>query len=347
MTTPYTATPYYSDDQVTLWHGDSLDVLRTMPAESVNCVVTSPPYYGLRDYGEPGQYGLEATPAEYVERMRQVFAEVRRVLAVDGTLWLNLGDSYSTSPTGSRGTTSALTNSKVIEAQQGIGLRADRPSKNLLGIPWRVAFALQDDGWVLRNHIVWHKPNAMPESVTDRLSSRHESLFLLTRSPRYWFDLDPIREPLAFPEALDGSRVFGGKNKGGGEGRIGASARRAGLHPSIYGATGMPEQTIHDPAGSRHTHERGRNPGDVWSIPTQHFSAAHFAVFPPALAERCVLAGCRPGGTVLDPFAGSGTAGMVALKHGRRFVGIDLSATYLALALKTRLAQSALIEDTT
>lgn len=345
--------PHYAGDSVTLYCGDALQVLRGLANGSVNCVVTSPPYYGLRDYGEPGQYGLEETPAAYVETMRQVFAEVRRVLVDDGTLWLNLGDSYARGNTGqgNAGPSSGLQGgTRPSFRQDGTACvpttRAGTlPDKNLLGIPWRVAFALQDDGWILRNRIVWHKPNAMPESVTDRLSAKCEEVFLLTCSSRYWFDLDAIREPLAYPEALDGTRVFGGKAKGGGAGRVGASARRAGGHPSVYGATGMPEQTNMGATGERHTHasERGRNPGDMWTMPTRPFSEAHFAVFPPNLPERCILAGCRPGGVVLDPFCGSGTTGMVAGRLGRRFVGIDLSAKYLDLALATRLAQSALI----
>lgn len=314
--------PYYADDSITLYLGDALAVLRELPTASVDCVVTSPPYYGLRDYGEPGQYGLEETPAAYVETMRQVFAEVRRVLADNGTLWLNLGDSYAYPP-GSAG-------------KQGNGQRAGRtftaeglrgttavPPKNLLGIPWRVAFALQADGWVLRNHVVWHKPNAMPESVKDRLSSRHESLFLLSKSERYWFDLDAIREPTTRPP-----------------GRSWEERKERG-EPGRYGTAG--QQAVG--TGWFAPNENGRNPGDVWSIPTVPFTAAHFAVFPPALAERCVKAGCRPGGVVLDPFTGSGTTGMVAGQLGRRFVGIELSGKYLDLALRTRLAQAPLIGE--
>lgn len=319
-------TPYYTDEQVTLYCGDALNALRTMPDTSVDCVVTSPPYYGLRDYGEPGQYGLESSPAAYVETMRAVFAEVRRVLAPDGTLWLNLGDSYATTQTGTRGSSSALTNAKIVESQRGIGLHSGLPQKNLLGIPWRVAFALQDDGWILRNAIVWDKPNAMPESVTDRLSTTYETVFMFARSPRYWFDLDAVREPHASADRF---------------------AHRA---PNL-----APHQWI-PPVGVVKNNNRsgcdgvgfdpdGRNPGDVWTVPTQPFPAAHFAVMAPELARRCIVAGCKPGGVVLDPFCGSGTTGMVALKHGRRFVGIDLSANYLDLALHTRLAQAALIDE--
>jgi site-specific DNA-methyltransferase (cytosine-N4-specific) len=317
--------PYYADDQITLWQGDTLNVLNTMPDASVDCVVTSPPYYGLRDYGEPGQYGLEASPAEYVETMRAVFAEVRRVLAADGTLWLNLGDSYS----GSWGNQSHKPDAQTGRVPQPhddrypAGTRVGSikpgapPAKNLLGMPWRVAFALQDDGWTLRSDVIWRKDNAMPESVTDRPAKTHEHVFLFARAARYHFDLDAIRQPHAQTTIEAATRA------------------RKPYH--------APGQTPN--AKTRGMAAAGANPGDVWTFPTQPFPGAHFAVMPAALAERCILAGCRPGGTVLDPFVGSGTTGMVALRHGRRFVGIDLSARYLDLALRTRLAQGALIED--
>lgn len=336
--------PYYTDDHVTLWHGDSLEVLRSLPDRSVDCCVTSPPYFGLRDYGEAGQYGLEATPLGYVETMRALFSEVRRVLADDGTLWLNLGDSYSTrkvnrdsshQPGFHPNRTDHDTIGKTwVENRQAGRVRmpsdTDRPEKNLLGIPWRTAFALQDDGWILRNAIVWHKPNAMPESVTDRLSTRHELVFLFSKARRYWFDLDPIREPLAYPET-SGHR-FGGNNP-----EVG---RRRGNRYGVTRDWANSEQgDDHDAADPR-----GRNPGDVWSIPTQPFSEAHFAVMPPEVARRCVKAGCKPAGVVLDPFSGSGTTGLAAGQLGRRYVGIDLSAEYLDLSLRTRLAQTALFD---
>jgi DNA modification methylase len=354
--------PFYADESVTLHCGDALEVLRGMPDCSVDCVCTSPPYFGLRDYGVPGQYGLEASPAEYVANMAAVFAEVCRVLAIDGTLWLNLGDSYvSNGGAGGRLAATGL---------QGTHLRMrpeadephkfgkwnknwDLPRKNLLGMPWRVAFALQDAGWILRNEIIWAKSNPMPEPVCDRLSASHETVFLLSRSPRYWFDLDAVREPLLRPEALAEGIVFGGAN--GGQGKVGGSGRRGGGARSVYGGKHEPldgghGNVGHDSAGHRYldkyTTADGRNPGDVWALPTQPFPAAHFAVMPPALAERCVLAGCKPGGTVLDPFCGSGTTGMVATRRGRRFVGIDLNEDYLRLALRTRLAQTALIDPT-
>ncbi|MGW7001351.1 DNA-methyltransferase [Streptomyces sp. NPDC054933] len=312
---------YYRDDQVVLWLGDALDTLRELPSGSVNCVVTSPPYFGLRDYGTDGQYGLEASPAEYVETMRMVFAEARRVLADDGTLWLNVGDSYSSGGRTSYDTRGGNTRANGYAAQRA---PSELPGKNLLGIPWRTAFALQDDGWILRNEIIWSKPNAMPESVTDRLSTRHEHLFLFTRSPRYWFDLDAIREPLSRPEALTEGIVFGGKK--GPDGKVGGSARRSGGNISVYGAGGA---------------TKGRNPGDVWEISTKPYPAAHFAVFPIDLPLRCIKAGCKPGGTVLDPFSGSGTTGAAARQLGRRYLGIDLNPAYHDLA-KGRFAQGVL-----
>lgn len=277
--------PYFTDDSTTLYHGDAATVLATLPDGSADCIVTSPPYLGLRDYGVAGQIGAESSPAEYVAALVAVFHEARRVLADDGTLWLNLGDSYDS-------------------------------AKNLLGIPWRVAFALEDDGWILRNDIIWHKSNAMPESVTDRLSNRHEHLFMLSKSQRYWFDLDPIREPHeSTPDRAGGTALRGQK-----------AIRPSGPNSGAYS-------------------EGGRNPGDVWTIATQPFGEAHFATMPPALAERCVRAGCKPGGTVLDPFSGSGATGLAAARHGRRYIGIDLNADYLALSLRTRLAQPSLITE--
>jgi site-specific DNA-methyltransferase (cytosine-N4-specific) len=278
---------HYQDDLVTLHHGDALEVARTLEAGSVDCIVTSPPYFGLRDYGEPGQYGHESTPVEYVETMRALMAELSRILARDGTLWLNLGDSY--------------------------GKR-----KQLLGIPWRVALALQDDGWILRNSIIWHKPNAMPESVKDRLSGRHENLFLFTKSPKYFFNLDGIREPhLTVGTHKKFERPRSERAKSGND----------KLGPGVGGA-------------SMGFNPLGKNPGDVWAINNKPFKGAHFAAFPPEMVARCISAGCRPGGTVMDPFSGSGTTGMVAIEEGRNYVGIDINVEYLELSLATRLQGS-------
>ncbi|MCX5202427.1 site-specific DNA-methyltransferase [Streptomyces sp. NBC_00237] len=280
---------YFQDDTVTLLLGDAREQLATLGSQSVNCIVTSPPYYRLRDYSHDGQYGQEATPAEYAETLRGVFADTRRVLADDGTLWLNIGDSYQT--------------------KQAKGVAP----KNLLGIPWRVAFALQDDGWIVRNAIVWNKPNAMPESCADRLSNRHELLFLLTKSDSYTFDLDAIREKYTGDRAAS-RRVHTTANKPN----------------TATGAWGLDKVDA-----------KGRNPGDVWSISTRPNPQAHFATFPVDLPMRCIAAGCIPGGTVLDPFSGSGTTGAAARDLGCNYVGIDINADYHQLA-EGRFAQGVL-----
>ena len=324
------STPYYADDAVTLWHGDALAVLSELDAGSVDCIVTSPPYFGLRDYGVDGQIGAEPSPAEFVAALVAVFREARRVLADDGTLWLNLGDSYSrgdgsftnrpqTSHTTVNGATVRTARGQYAsDARSAVSRSFDSmpPAKNLLGIPWRAAFALQDDGWILRNDVIWNKPNAMPESVTDRLSTRHEHMFLLTKARTYWFDLDPIREPHVSEPGREGANNLRGQKE----------IRPVGPNSGAYSAG-------------------GRNPGDVWTIATQPFPGAHFATMPVALAERAIQAGCKPGGVVLDPFSGSGTTGLAAARHGRRYVGIDLNADYLDLSLKTRLGQMALIDN--
>lgn len=322
---------FHTDDGVTLHQGDALDVARTLPAGAADCIVTSPPYFGLRDYGTAGQYGLEATPADYVDTMRALFTELRRVLADDGTLWLNIGDSYY-SGRGNPGPNSADQKQSArrgwVRPQDKCGVAWSSP-KNLLGIPWRLAFALQDDGWILRNAVIWNKPNAMPESVTDRLSGRYEHVFLFSKSRKYWFDLDPIREPHAEASI---KRTAPHRSQPGKAAREGA-----GYAPGMAG---------HTMALNQMTHPAGRNPGDVWSIGTKPFPGAHFATFPIELPRRCIAAGCKPGGTVLDPFNGSGTTGQAAQQLGRRYVGIDISAEYLQLTMRERLGQAALGFDT-
>lgn len=323
--------PYFTDEQATLYLGDALTALQSLPDASINCCVTSPPYFGLRDYGNPGQYGLEASPAEYVERMRVLFAEVRRVLANDGTLWLNIGDSYVGNP--NSGSASLNRKSGDGKHSAGAAVRVEGlpikggglPPKSLLGIPWRVAFALQDDGWTLRNDIIWAKPNGMPESVTDRLSTKHEHLFLFAKSRRYWFDLDPIREEAATADR-DGPR-------------------RSYAHGSASSMNGGEHQVMSGPFAELPLNPKGRNPGDVWTIPTQPFTEAHFAVFPVEIPRRAIAAGCKPGGVVLDPFSGSGTTGLAAAELGRRYVGIDLNRDYLELSLRTRLSQPSLTAE--
>lgn len=319
--------PYYADESVTLWHGDALEVLQGMPDGSVDCCVTSPPYFGLRDYGVAGQYGLESSPAEYVATMARLFGEVRRVLADDGTLWLNIGDSYYSG----RG---AATGQDAKSQARRFGVRAlDKGGvdwakpKNLLGIPWRTAFALQDDGWNLRAEVIWAKRNCLPDPATDRPARAHEQVFLMTKERRYWYDADAIREDSDPEQEAHNARY----------------AREYAGHTARAETTGQPGNVnnvgIHSRPG-----KGGRPSRSVWSISAQPFAQAHFAVMPVELAERCVQAGCKPGGTVLDPFSGSGTTGLAAARNGRRYVGIDLNAEYLDLSLRTRLAQSALIE---
>jgi DNA modification methylase len=305
--------PAIQHHDATVYLGDARTVLEGLPAGSVQCIVTSPPYYGLRDYGHPGQLGLEPSPAEYVAAMVAVFAEARRVLAADGVMWLNLGDSYASGPIGKQngacGTGGRVRGDLVLSAHRP---GTDVPPKNLLGIPWRVAFALQDDGWTLRNAVIWAKPNAMPESVTDRLSTRYEHVFLFSKSRRYWFDLDAIREAtITAPH------------------KIGDKATAAAV------ANGWKH---HGRVDGELWDDRGRNPGDVWTIPTTPYPGAHFAVFPAELARRCILAGCPEGGTVLDPFTGSGTTAMVARQLGRRFVGAELNPAYVPL-IEKRIGQ--------
>jgi DNA modification methylase len=303
--------------------GDVRAVLATLPDGSVQTCVTSPPYYGLRDYGVDGQLGLEATPDAYVAAMVEVFRAVRRVLADDGTLWLNLGDSYGATGGDPYSGFNARYfgkdwSGKQDQANGAFPASADRETglrpKNLLGIPWRVAFALQADGWYLRSDIIWAKPNPMPESVTDRPTKAHEYVFLLSKAERYYYDAAAIAEPFA-DERMG--------NPGGG-----------GNYVRRVGATGFRNDS--DSLGAGVWNEDGarttRNARTVWPIATQPYTGAHFATMPEELARRCILAGSRPGDAVLDPFGGSGTTAAVAVGHGRRAVHIDLNPEYIQLA---------------
>jgi DNA modification methylase len=294
--------------------GDALTALSMMGASSVQCCVTSPPYWGLRDYGVEGQLGLERTPEEYVAKLVEVFREVRRVLADDGTLWLNLGDSYAVGGTGAAPSTKSTLSrhgpdgrSPYLDALSAGKPRkaSDLKPKDLVGIPWRVAFALQADGWWLRSDIIWSKPNPMPESVTDRPTKAHEYIFLLSKASTYYYDADAIAE-----------RHSGYYRK--------RTDEYVKHHPPGQGAHG----------GLHRCNGPTRNRRSVWHVATQPFPDAHFATFPPKLIEPCILAGCPVGGTVLDPFTGSGTTGSVANALGRNFVGIELNPTYAAMATK-------------
>ena len=286
-------TPYVSDPDFTLYHGDALTVLRELPAESVHCCVTSPPYWGLRDYGTEGQLGLEPTPEEYIARMVEVFREVRRVLRSDGTLWLNLGDSYSSATKGASGDESSTLSPSGVRVQRAAHRCADYRDagiarKQLLGSPWRVAFALQADGWFLRSDIVWSKPNPMPESVTDRPTKAHEYVFLLTRSPRYFFDREAVREP------ADWSR-WGDQTVGPGSNPNGWIKPNTKQELIARHAVGSGERR-YEGFNARWDADkgaamRGRNIRSVWEIATKPFPEAHFATFPQALVERCVRAG--------------------------------------------------------
>lgn len=343
--------PFVSDPDFTLYVGDVREVLATLPDGSVDCCVTSPPYWGLRDYGHDGQIGLEATPAAFVAEMVAVFAEVRRVLAPTGTLWLNLGDSYAGGGCGARDPERWPKQSRndhmATHAKSGHGLK----QKDLVGIPWRVAFALQDDGWYLRSDIIWAKPNPMPESVTDRPTKAHEYLFLLSKSPRYFYDADAIAEPARWygPNGQPKSGPHANQMKGrAGKGHTPATweeRKAAGGGPGNVGRSENYQGGVHGVGGS---HELGngltRNARSVWTIQTMQYADAHFATFPEELPRRCIAAGCPADGVVLDPFMGSGTTALVARKLGRRSVGIEINPEYAALAAK-RLSQLSLLAE--
>ena len=321
--------PYYVDDLVTLFHGDALTLAPVLETGSVQTIVTSPPYFGLRDYGHPDQLGAEGSVGEYVANLVAVFGALRSALSDDGTLWLNLGDSYSTYAANRGASTSFSRNDPLPEVARGSGFSGDRSAKNLLGVPWRVAFALQDDGWVLRSDIIWAKPNPMPESVTDRPTKAHEYLFLLSKSERYHYDADAIKErgSTATGNVTDLDSLAGrnydhradGLTVGKGEAHTSGTRSGGNLSKAYAGV----DWTV-----------VGRNRRTVWTIPTEPFPGAHFAVMPTALVKPCILAGCPTGGTVLDPFTGSGTVAVVALENGCAFVGCELNPAYVDIAKK-------------
>ena len=297
--------------------GDCLQSLRAMPDQSIHCCVTSPPYFGLRDYGMDGQIGLEDTPEAYVARLVEVFREVKRVLRDDGTLWLNIGDSYAGSGKGrnadgshqeggKQGTNKGTVVGKLIKTEA-----PDCKQKDLIGIPWMLAFALRADGWYLRQDIIWHKPNPMPESVRDRCTKAHEYVFLLSKSERYFFDAEAIKEPAV------SEKPAGNKRHKYADAYAAGTSEEHRTKAGLLALQGVEWQT--------------RNRRSVWSVATRPYKGAHFATFPPALIEPCILAGCPEGGTVLDPFGGSGTTAGVALAHGRNAVLCELNEEYAAL----------------
>ena len=299
--------------------GDCLEQMAHIESQSVQTCVTSPPYWGLRDYGHDGQMGLEETPDEYVANLVEVFAEVRRVLKDDGTLWLNLGDSYYNYRPGKGQSLPKQTVSKTNQDLPQDCLRrgnkqAGLKEKDLIGIPWRVAFALQANGWYLRQDIIWAKPNPMPESVKDRCTKSHEYLFLLSKSPKYYYDNEAIKEPSL---GLGKTAIRFGGNK--------------------YGDSDDPKHATK--SGNEYTDSGKRNKRDVWTINAKPFKGAHFAVMPEALVEPCVLAGSREGDIVLDPFLGSGTVAVVAERYRRNWIGCELNPDYAAIA-ETRIASA-------
>lgn len=354
----------FQDQFTTCYSGDWIEVLKSLSDESVNCCVTSPPYWGLRDYKHEGQLGLEKTPMEYVSKLVAGFREIKRVLRRDGTCWINIGDCWASS------TAPGCANKKGRNGNLGkhsynSGVPQEAPNrshveglkqKDLVGIPWRVAFALQDDGWYLRSDIIWHKPNPMPESVTDRPTKAHEYIFLLSRSPKYFYDHEAIKEPPS-PELIkqieDGysgsatkdfgsngvqdasatkSRIIGGYRKRIDKQR-GHSRRHAGFNDR-WDHLSVKEQAM-----------CGRNKRSVWTVAPANYKEAHFATYPPNLIRPCILAGCPSGGTVLDPFAGSGTTGEVAIELGRKAILCELNPDYLPM-IRQRTMQPGFFLDT-
>ena len=352
---------------VRIIRGDCIEELRKLPPASVHCCVTSPPYWGLRDYGIAGQIGLEETHLAFVAGMVEVFTEARRVLRSDGTLWLNLGDSYSGSgkvgnpeagkqatnkgsqsigtlygKTGETARQAAVTNvSRRLCAELGF------PPKQLMGIPWRVALALQEAGWWLRQDIIWSKPNPMPESVLDRCTKAHEYLFLLAKSERYYFDAKAIAEPA---QGWNGSEFHDGKNlqvhPNVGKNRKGNAKTFRGGGAYTQGRSFDNDAEVERESHGNAPNETGtRNKRSVWTVATQPFSDAHFATFPPKLIAPCILAGCPEGGTVLDPFGGAGTTGLVADRHGRNAILIELNPEYAAMARRRIAGDSPLFAE--
>lgn len=310
--------------------GDALAVLRAIPDASVQCCVTSPPYYGLRDYGVDGQIGMEKTPDEFIARLVAVFAEVRRVLKPDGTLWVNIGDSYAND--GKWGGSSGGKHVNALHGESGIGRRRRETGlkpKDLIGIPWMLAFALRSDGWWLRSDVIWCKDNPMPESVQDRPTRAHEYVFLLTKSQRYFYDIEAIKEP----------RIYAGPN-----------GQQKSPHAQGFGRRSKEEEKVRQDKQRGHSRRHAgfnerwdrmekaeqcgvmRNVRSWWRINPEPTPEAHFATFPIRLAERCILAGSKPVDTILDPFAGAGTTWLACLKHGREFVGIELNPEYIEIA---------------
>ena len=371
--------PFVEDADFTLYVGDALEVLRELPDESVHCAATSPPFYALRDYGVSGQIGLEDTPEEWADRLVAVFREVRRVLRNDGTLWVECGDSYVSGQGGRQSAAGELPTMTRFDRKEAGEKREGLPSsfgerdvgprfypgrstglkpKDLLGQPWLLAFSLRANGWWLRQCIIWHKPNGMPESATDRCTTNHSYVFLLSKQARYWFDADAIAEPAEWARwgdqtvpKYEGTDTASGWMKPKTKAELEAVQRAGDIRRGFRGEDDR--SSIYVNRGNRETNGRRRqheqherrgfdnrleradgmkNARSVWTIPTRGFPDAHFATWPEALAERIIKAGCPKGGTCLDPFLGSGTTSVVARRLGRKSIGIDLSAEYAEMA---------------
>lgn len=310
--------------------GDIGIVLPDIASDSVNCIVTSPPYWGLRDYGHHDQIGLEPDPQEYIDTLVEIFRDCKRVLKDDGTLWLNIGDTYCGGGN-NRGNSKTL--SKKQKSSRGsngqvakYGIHNFKSSivkpKDLMGIPWTLALALRADGWYLRQDIIWHKPNPMPESVRDRCTKSHEYIFLFSKSKKYYFDIEAIKEPAKY----DGPNGAIKSPYGQGFTRSGNKYRKQRPNAEILKKGAQ--------AGSIPWEGNTRQKRSVWSVTTKPFKGAHFATFPPDLIEPCILAGCPEGGTVMDPFFGAGTVGLVAEKHNRKYIGVEVNEDYVEIARK-------------
>lgn len=312
-----------------IYQGDALETLKQLESESAHCCVTSPPYWGLRDYGVEGQMGLEPTPQEYIAKMVEVFREVKRVLRPDGTLWVNIGDSYMSNPKPDIGDPKNMVGRQRIDNPNRQRIEGLKP-KDMVGIPWRLAFALQEDGWWLRSDIIWSKPNPMPESVIDRPTKAHEYIFLLSKSSRYFYDYEAIKEPITESSV---NRLSQDIEHQAGSYRV--PGKSNGPMKAVIKTSGNKERKIN--ASDRLNTHMGssipwegstRNKRTVWEVATQPFSEAHFATFPPKLIVPCILAGCPEGGKVLDPFAGAGTTLYVAEHLSRNSTGIELNPAY-------------------
>lgn len=322
--------------------GDCLEKLQFIKSNSIDCCVTSPPYFNLRDYGATGQIGLETEPNEYIDNLVNVFRQVKRVLKDDGTLWIVIGDSYAGSFKGASAYPASSSDCKQTSNRGSMNSKLKEyhsdhiKPRNLIGIPWLLAFALRADGWYLRQDIIWSKPNPMPESVKNRCTKSHEYIFLLSKSPKYYFDAEAISEPIAEStrarlnqdtEKQKGSIVEGGRGY----------TKPMKAKPPRFGGnkyTKTPDKFYRTKSGNIYEYRERRNKRSVWTVTTKPFKGAHFATFPPDLIEPCILAGSRPGGIVLDPFFGAGTVGVVAKKHERDYIGIEINPEYVKMAEK-------------